>query len=122
MALLALSQVASAAELAYTCEVQHVYDLADDASLGASGFEKTMKGGSFSVSRITGEILGEVVPTLMASSTRVVNHGSTENSFKSVADFAGQVQVLEIQFKHGVTKPFVALSMGGAGIVTGTCK
>ena len=82
-----------------------------------------MKGGSFSVSRITGEILGEVVPTLMASSTRVVNHGSTENSFKSVADFAGQVQVLEIQeFKHGVTKPFVALSMGGAGIVTGTCK
>ena len=82
-----------------------------------------MKGGSFSVSRDTGKIIGEVVPTLMASSTRVVNHGSTKNSFKTVADFAGQVQVLEVQeFMHAVTKPFVALSMGGAGIVTATCK
>jgi hypothetical protein len=123
IALLALSQGASAAEQSYTCEVLRVYDLADDASLEVSGFQKTMKGGTFSVSRVTGEIIGQVVPTLMAASTRVVDRGSAENSFKAVADFEGQVQVLEVQeFKQGNTKPFIALSMGGAGVVTGTCK
>ncbi len=49
-----------------------------------------MKGSAFSVSRVTGEIIGEVVPTLMAKSTRVVNQGSKENSFKAVADFGEQ--------------------------------
>lgn len=121
--LLCLSQPAATAPLAYTCEVLHVYDLADDASLKPSGFEKTMKDSSFSVSRVTGEIIGQVVPTLMATSTRVVNRGSTEDSFKTVADFEGQVQVLEVQeFRQGTTKPFIASSMGGAGIVTGMCK
>jgi hypothetical protein len=108
---------------AYTCEVEHVYELADDASLKPSYFARTMKGGTFSVSRITGEIVGQVLPTLMSTSTRVVNYGSKENSFKTVAAFEGQVQVLEVQeFAEGATKPFVAMSMGGAGIVTGECK
>jgi len=121
--LLCLSQPAATASLAYTCEVLHVYDLADDTSLRPSGFEKGMTNSSFSVSRVTGEIIGEVVPTLWAKSTRVVNYGSTSSSFKTVADFAGQVQVLEVQeFRQGTTKPFIALSMGGAGIVTGICK
>jgi hypothetical protein len=82
-----------------------------------------MKGSAFSVSRVTGEIIGEVVPTLMAKSTRVVNQGSKENSFKAVADFGEQYQLLEVlEFRPGDVKPFVAASMGGAGIVTGTCK
>ena len=123
IAVLTLSQVAAAAKLAYRCEVQHVYALTDDGSLDASGFGKTMKGSKFSVSRVTGEITGEVVPTLMAASTHVINRGSTENSFKAVANFGGQVQVLEVQeFKQSHAKPFVAMSMGGAGIVTGKCK
>lgn len=120
---LAFPHPAAPATAAYTCKVVHVFDLADDASLRQSGFEKGMKGSSFSVSRVTGEIVGEVVPTLMASSTRVVNHGSAENSFKTVADFEGQVQILEVQeFAPGASKPFIALSMGGAGVVTGECE
>ncbi len=118
-----ISSPANSAPLAYTCDVLHVYDLADDGSLQISAWETTMKGSSFSVSRVTGEIIGDVVPTLMAKSTRVVNRGSTEDSFKAVADFEGQVQVLEVQeFRQTSAKPFVASSMGGAGIVTGTCK
>ncbi|WP_372694751.1 hypothetical protein [Immundisolibacter sp.] len=82
-----------------------------------------MKAGSFSVSRVTGEIIGDVVPTPMAKSTRVVNKGTKENSFKAVADFGEQYQLIEVQeFVTGEVKPFVASSMGGAGIVTGTCK
>lgn len=82
-----------------------------------------MEGDSFSVSRITGEIIGDWIPTILAKSTRVVNKGSKENSFKAVADFGEQIQVLEIQeFRQGSIKPFVAFSMGGVGIVTGMCK
>ena len=111
-------------EIAYTCDVKHIYGLSDDGTIRVSGFfEEQMKGSAFSVSRISGEIIGEVIPTVLAKSTRVLNKGSKENSFKAVADFGGQYQILEIQeFKQGSVKPFVAFSMGGAGIVTGTCK
>ena len=113
----------AAGEIAYTCEVVHVYRLSKNCTLEISGFEKQMRGSSFSVSRVTGEILGEVVPTLLAKSTRVVNRGSSENSFKAVADFGDQFQILEVQeFRFGPIKLFVASSMGGAGIVTGTSK
>mgnify|MGYP006093325827 CR=1 FL=1 len=114
---------AIAGELSYTCEVTHIYKLSNDGSLGISPFEKQMKGSSFSVSRVTGEIIGEVIPTLMAKSTKVVNHGSTKNSFKAVADFGNQFQIIEVkEFLKATVKPFVSSSMGGAGIVTGLCK
>jgi hypothetical protein len=114
---------AMAGELSYTCEVLHVYKVSSNGSLAISPFEKQMMGSSFSVSRVTGEIIGEVIPTLRAKSTKVVNHGSTKNSFKAVADFGNQFQTLEVQeFRKGALKPFVSSSMGGAGIVTGLCK
>ena len=113
----------NAATLSYTCEVTNVYGLNDDGSLKVSGFDKGMKGSKFSVSRVTGEIIGQVVPTIVANSTRVINKGSSENSFKTVAEFDEQFQILEVQeFRKGDSKPFVSTSMGGAGIVTGLCK
>jgi hypothetical protein len=121
--ILLLSGIIEAGDLAYTCEVVHIYKLSENGALVTSGFEKEMTGSSFSVSRITGEIIGDVVPTLLANSTRVVNKGSLEYSFKTVADFDDQVQVLEVQeFRSGPIKPFIATSMGGAGIISGTCK
>lgn len=114
---------AMAGELSYTCEVTHIYKLSNDGSLAISPFEKQMKGSSFSVSRASGEIVGEVIPTLRAKSTKVVNPGSGKNSFKAVADFGNQFQIIEVQeFRKGNLKPFVSSSMGGAGIVTGSCK
>jgi hypothetical protein len=110
-------------EISYTCQVSHIYTLSEEAMLEISALENKMKGSSFSVSRVTGEIIGDVVPTIMAKSTRIVNQGSKDNSFKTIAEFDGQVQVLEVQeFRSGAIKPFIASSMGGAGIVTGTCK
>ena len=103
--------------------VTNIYKLSSSSSLGISPFEKQMKGSAFSVSRVTGEIIGEVIPTLMAKSTRVINPGSVKNSFKAVADFGNQFQIIEVQeFRVGNLKPFVSSSMGGAGIVTGICK
>ena len=114
---------AMAGELAYTCEVKHVYGLSNDGSLSISGFEKQMRGSSFSVSRLSGEIIGEVIPTLKAKSTSVVNKGSARNSFKAIADFGNQFQILEVkEYLKKPVKPFVSSSMGGAGIVTGLCK
>ena len=64
----------------------------------------------------------------MAEKTWVVTFGSVENSFKAAAEFEvaqgnRQIQVIEVQeFRRASVKPFVALSMGGAGIVTGLCR
>ena len=114
---------ANAGPLSYTCEVTHVYDLSNKGVLRSSSWEAQMKGSTFTVSRKTGEIAGKVVPTLLAKSTRVVNRGSRDNSFKAVADFRNQFQLLEVQeFREGTVKPFIASSMGGAGIVTGLCR
>ena len=128
-----------AGDFAYTCQVKHIYDLSDSGDLEISVWEKDMKGSSFSVSRVTGEIIGEVVPTLMANSTKVINKGNEEYSFRSIAEFdavnkpfssggedadsTASIQLLEVQeFHSGSHKPFVVFSMGGAGIVTGTCR
>jgi len=115
---------AMASELAYTCEVKHIYALSSEGSLKpAAHYDKKFKGNSFSVSRLTGEIIGRVLPTLMAKSTRVINKGSKEWSFRAVADFGNVFQIIVVEeFKEGVLKPFVSSSMGGAGIVTGLCK
>ena len=107
----------------YTCEVLSVYDLSDSGILELSDYAEKMKGGSFTVSRITGHIMGEVLLTKLSKSTQVISRGSSENAFKAIANFDHQVQLLEIQeFHQGPTKPFVAMSMGGAGVVTGICK
>ena len=121
--LLSAAGTTLAGEVSYTCVVSHIYSLSEDGVLKVSNWEKEMKGSTFSVSRITGEIVGEVVPTLMAKSIRVINTGSKDNSFKTVAVFEGQIQVLEVkEFYSSPTKPFISLSMGGAGLITGTCK
>jgi len=131
--------VALAGELTYTCKITHVYELNSKGSLSVSNWEKEFNKSEFSVSRVTGEISGKVIPTLLANSTKVINKGSKEYSFKSIAHFDSEhkplpsgiekpestasVQLLEIQeFRKGEQKPFIAMSMGGAGIITGFCK
>lgn len=112
-----------AAGLTYTCQVLEVYSLANGGRLEARGGE-----GRFTVSRRDGQILGEVLPTLMADKVTVLSPGDGRNSFRSFAFFnMGQagpsVQTLDVQeFRSGKQKPFVSFSMGGAGIVTGVCE
>jgi len=114
---------AEAGERSYNCDVANIYHLEETGILSTATWASQFIGSSFSVSRSTGKVTGEVLPTRFAKSYRVINHGSAENSFKAVAEFAGQFQLLEIQeFREDVKKPFIASSMGGAGIVTGTCE
>ena len=111
--------ISSAGELAYTCEITHVYNLEDDGFLTATNaWEKHFVGSKFSVSRVTGEIIGEVLTTVAATSTKVINKGNKDYFFTSIAHFENQAQLIEIQeFIKGDKKPFVAMSLGGAGIV-----
>jgi hypothetical protein len=121
--LLAVWGVPGAGELAYVCTVEHVYDVSDYGKLTESELDDELEGARFAVSRLDGKILGEVLTTPSAESTRAVDRGSGSNSFKAVADFGDRFQSLEVQeFREGERKPFVALSMGGAGIVTGDCR
>lgn len=121
--LLILTLNSFASETAYSCKVLHVYEPQDDGSLKTSNWDKQFRDKEFSVSRVTGEIIGQVIPTLLADSTEVIHKGNNEHSFKTIAHFKNQVQLLEVkEFIQGEKKPFVAMSMGGAGIVSGTCK
>ena len=114
---------AVAGELAYTCKIIHVYELDNDGSLRSSDLEKRFKGSEFIVSRATGDIIGVAVPALLAHSTKIINKGNNENTFRSVADFGDRVQVIEIhESVPGEEKTFIVISIGGAEIVTGLCK
>ncbi len=81
------SSTSVAGELHYTCKVSHVYALSDDGSLKISVWEKTMKGSVFSVSRVTGQIIGAPLTTELANSTKVINIGNEEYYFKTIAFF-----------------------------------
>lgn len=121
--LMPLAATSQAGDLGYDCVIKNVYDVDDAGALKASGWQEQFKSDKFSVSRKTGKIVGQTLTTILANNTRVTNQGSKENSFKAAAEFESQVQVIEIQeFKEDVKKPFVATSMGGAGIVTGICE
>jgi hypothetical protein len=127
---LCTSDAVSAGDFAYTCEVRHVYSLANNGSLETlPALEKTMKENSFSVSRETGALIGNslTLDTSFAKSTRVINRGAKENSFTAVADLGAfengthPYQYIRIEeFRKGAAKPFVV--MGEVGIVTGICQ
>ncbi len=111
---------AVAGEHSYTCKIMHVYGLDTDGSLVSSNLEKQYKGSEFLVSRVTGEIIGEVVPTLLSRSTKVMIKDSNESSFKTVADFAYQPQLAEVNgFVPAEEKTFFAISINGAEFITG---
>jgi hypothetical protein len=135
--LFSLSTISFSGELSYTCKILHVYDLDDKGFLRTSGWEKQFENSEFSVSRVTGEIIGKVLPTLLANSTKVINKGNKEWSFASIADFdivnkplssgsedkksTASIQLLEVEeFHKGDSKPFFAVTL--SGIVTGLCK
>lgn len=110
-------------DLTCECLINRTYKLNSEGELAMSGFQKHFEGKSFIVSRKTGVITGHVLTTVLAEKTRVINFGSDKNAFKTISEFDGQIQLLEIQlFVEGSLKPFIASSMGGAGIVTGICK
>lgn len=118
-----LAGSASAGQIAYTCTIQNTYELDKESKLVISNWQNEFKGGQFSVSRTDGAIIGDALTTALAKQIVVVSAGSNANSFKSIALFDGQVQIIEIkEFYKTAQKPFVAMSMGGAGIVTGWCK
>lgn len=117
------SSKAVADELSYTCEVLHTYELERDGTISTSGFDEQFRGSRFSVSRIDGKVIGSVVPTLMAESTQVLQHGNNEYSFRAIAHFGHDVQLLEIrEFVPAIKKPFIATALSGAGIVSGNCE
>ena len=112
-----------AAEFSYSCVVDHLYGDLDLPRLTESDIDKGFQSYQFEVSRSTGEIVGDILNTSGAESTRVMDRGSKAMSFKAVAIFTGHVQVLEIrEFSEGSEKPFIALSLGGLGVFTGVCK
>ncbi len=107
---------------AFKCTVMSIYKLTQGGGITESPWNKELADSTFSVNESSGAITGQTLTTIAAKSTQVIFSGSSENSFKAIADFGNQYQIIEIQvWRKGREKPFVAMSMGGAGIVTGSC-
>ncbi len=122
-ALLVVSFNAVAGELTYTCKITNIYELASYGSLVHSDLEEQFKGSEFVISRVTGDIIGVSVPTLLPRSTKIIIKGNNENPFRSVADTRTGAQLIEIdEFVAAEEKPFITISIGGNKIVTGLCK
>ncbi len=111
---------AVAGEHSYTCKIMKVYELDNDGSLSSSNLEKQFKGREFLISRVTGEIIGEVVPSLLTRSSKIMIKDSNESPFKSITDFDYEPQLVETNvFGAEVKKSFYAISVDGAGVITG---
>lgn len=122
--LLVISVNAVAGEHFYNCKIMNIYELDDDGSLKTSDLEIQYKGTGFVISRVTGEIIGgDVVPTLLTSSTNVIIKRYGEYHFKSFADFACQYQSTQSNgFIPDGRKSFFAVSIDGNKFITGVCK
>ena len=118
-----VSSDVNASELSYTCEILNAYSLRDDGSLEKSGWNDLFHGSKFTVSRLDGQIIGQVLPTRLARRTFIVSKGNDKWSFRAAAEFKNDIQIIEVQeFKPSTEKPFQAWSSSGAGIVTGVCE
>lgn len=128
LALQIFSIPADSESLAYNCEILSAYDLSGSGTLKPSGFSSYFVGSKFAISRVDGHIVGSVLPTILAKTTTVLSKGDERNSFRAAAVFENEsagrsVQLIDVQeWVSGSTKPFVASSMAGAGIITGICE
>ena len=116
-----------AGEYSYECSIGTIYQLNSNGKLKESNqtVQGFFKGDKFFVNRRNGHITGSTLPTDLAKEIRVVNRGSSEYDFKTIAVFEhfsdDQWQVLSIkEFAAGIIKPFIAFSV--AGITTGICE
>jgi len=111
---------AVADENTYTCKIVNVYELGSDGSLVSSDLDEKYKGSEFLISRITGEIIGEVVPSLLTRASKIMIRNSDELPFKSLTDFDYKPQLVETNaFGNEDKKSFYAISIDGAGVITG---
>jgi hypothetical protein len=87
LCLSALSSISEAGDLTYDCVIKNIYDIDDAGILVESGWQSEFQSNKFTVSRETGKVLGETLTTVLAKNTRVINFGSEDYSFKTVAEF-----------------------------------
>ena len=123
---LTFSMQSFSGKFGYECVVEAKYGVSDEGEM-IRDKTKFFDGKAFSVSRETGEVAGlERVSSTLAKQTIVINPGSSEMSFKSIALFdhpvtGGEMNSIEIQeFEESVEKPFVMLN--GSSVFSGTCK
>lgn len=117
-------------ENTYLCTVEHAYHVVDDGALAERDLAKfsALLGGSFSVDRRTGRVIGETVMNgrLANGQPKVMDYGGEGRSWIAYWEFVGTghatVVTLEInEYVKGDLKPFLFSGPYG-DILTGHCK
>jgi hypothetical protein len=119
------SMQAFSGKFGYECVVESSYRVSGEGELIRNS-TMVFEGEKFSVSRETGEVAGfQAVSSMRAKQLSVINQGTSEMSFKSIALFShpnvgGEINVIEIEeFVESDEKPFVM--MRGVTIFSGIC-
>ena len=123
---LGITSLANADELVYECTVKSLYEQTDsgEIKLSSDAWQKIYDGQKFTVSKKTGLMSGsKYFDTSELSDSRVVNQGSSGNSFKAVNFTYDERKWLILEIKthfESEKKPFIMLYQ--LGILTGFCK
>jgi hypothetical protein len=115
------------AEERYECRIREAYRVTDQGTLEAGAWSGDPQRGRFTVSRESGQVIGDWLTTVRASRTEVTQAGNSEWGYLTLARFQNEhgesIQTIHIQHYHpGPDKPFVASSPGGVGLVSGICQ
>ena len=121
---LGITSLANAGELTYECTVQNLYEQSDSGEIKLSPdiWQEIYDGQKFTVYKKTGLMSGDF-DTSQLSDSRVVNQGSSGNSFKAVNFTYDERKWLILEIKthfESEKKPFIMLYQ--LGILTGFCK
>ena len=105
----------------YICVVEGIYDIDEQGRLET--FYRPPEVMTFSVSRVTGEIIGDAVSTERAKTTVVINRGDSKWSFRATADFGEWFQLIVVEeFNDSSEKPFIVVTHAAPSIYTGVCR
>jgi hypothetical protein len=107
----------------YVCTISVEYALTQDGRLQQSNWSERVKGQRFVVDRLTGSIRGNFITTAGADNVKVVDRGSSQNSYKSYWTHprlaSAPLGYLEIRTFEGAKPPFLVVN--NSGTYTGIC-
>ena len=127
MILVALMTIAATEAVAlesYECNVKEGMSLSEDGSLQKKGgFADIAVGTKFTVDRRTGRVLGKISNHNAYGQPKVIDPGSSEQSFKAITIYQPNVTVdllIIQQFSDSPEKPFIFLFYN-TSVLSGTC-
>jgi len=105
--------VCLASPFQYMCEIKNVFEVSDEGTLRRYNGESAWVGQKIAIDRHTGRVIGRMFDNDTASTIQILDHGSSEQSFKLLSVCKGayiQTDFLTVnEYSKTPKKPFVGV-------------